>query len=95
MASSIQPQITACPKCSSTDVSRDGIAVFDSSNAFMVRREGGYITFSIPGDVNGRKFRLDSSLPAETSLNLAAWLANIADPSGVEFARLFNEVRTL
>ena len=60
----------------------------DTSNQFEVIPESsGDICFR-PGSVH-----LPCTLTRGQALNLAAWLSLIADPVGVDFCKLYNEIK--
>jgi Iap family predicted aminopeptidase len=66
----------------------------DSGNHFQVRRTTmDEIAFSIFQDIDGKRWELRAQLDPALALNLAAWLALVADPPGEEFCRLYNEIK--
>lgn len=65
----------------------------DSGNHFNVRVIDGKICFSIIQDVEGKTHELRGEFDPGLALNLAAWLALLADPPGHEFCRLYNEIK--
>jgi hypothetical protein len=61
--------------------------MIDSANHFSVRREGELVLVS---NILVHDYLRLSKWEA---LNLAAWLALLADPEGQEFCRLYNDIK--
>jgi len=64
----------------------------DSANHFNVRVIEGNVCFSITQNVEGKNYELRGELDPALALNMAAWLATIADPTRRDFLRLYNEI---
>jgi hypothetical protein len=64
----------------------------DSANHFNVRLIDGKVCFSIFQQVERKNYELRGELDPELALNLAAWLATLADPTRKKFLGMYNEI---
>lgn len=84
--------VKTCPQCRQPAARLASTELFEE-NAFEVRIDPeGDVMFSIPGLRGTERLALDATLPRDYAINLAAWLAKVADADG-DFRELCERIK--